>query len=154
MFEEIAGLPMHPLSVHAAAVFVPLLALVAGAYVLVPKLRPRVGWVAAVLAVVAPVAAVVARFSGEAFLTRRGFLREGLIGDHARYGDLTMLAALVLGILTLALLTIGRPDRRVRIRRVLGALVVVAAVTAVVFVVLAGDAGARSVWEHQWQLSR
>ncbi len=73
MFEEIAGLPMHPLAVHAAVVFVPLLALAALAYGLVPKLRRKVGWVAVLLALVAPASAVVARLSGDAFLQRRGF---------------------------------------------------------------------------------
>lgn len=154
MFEDFAGLPMHTLAVHAAVVFVPLLALAAGAYVLVPKLRPRLGWVAALLAVVAPAAAVVARLSGDAFLQRRGFPREGLVGDHATYGEQAMWATLALGVLTLTLLTVGRPDRRRVPRRVIGTLVVVAAVAAVVLVVLAGDAGARSVWESQWQLSR
>lgn len=149
MFEDFAGLPMHTFAVHAAVVFVPLLALAALAYALVPKLRRKVGWVAVVLAVVAPASAVVARLSGDAFLERRGFPRQGLIGDHADYGNMTMWLTLALGVLTLALVAAGRRSKA--LGGVLSALVAVAAVAAVVFVVLAGDAGARSVWEHQWQ---
>ena len=36
MFEEFAGIPAHPLLVHAAVVFVPLLALAAVAYAFLP----------------------------------------------------------------------------------------------------------------------
>lgn len=149
MFEEIAGLPMHPLAVHAAVVFVPLLALAALAYGLVPKLRRKVGWVAVLLALVAPASAVVARLSGDAFLQRRGFPREGLIAEHADYGSLTMWVTVALGVLTLALVAFGRRSKA--FGGVLTALVAVAAVAAVVLVVLTGDAGARSVWEYQWQ---
>lgn len=149
MFEEVAGLPLHPLAVHAAVVFVPLLALVALAYALVPKVRPKVGWAAVVLAVVAPVTAVVSRLSGEAFVERTGYPLQGLIADHADYGNLTMWVSLALGVLTLALVVVGRRSKVVG--GALSALVVVAAVAAVVLVVLTGDAGARSVWEPRWQ---
>lgn len=154
MFEDFAGLPMHALAVHAAVVLVPLLAIAAGAYALVPKLRPKLGWVAVGLAVLAPVAAVVTGLSGEAFLERRGFAQEGLIGDHATYGYLTMWVSLLLGVLTLALVAVGRHGRRKVPTRILSGLVVLAAVAAAVAVVLAGDAGARSVWEHQWGLTQ
>ncbi|HEX2356851.1 MAG TPA: hypothetical protein VHI50_10380, partial [Micromonosporaceae bacterium] len=64
MFEEILGVPAHPLLVHAAVVFVPLLIAAALAYALVPALRGRVGWAVALLAVAAPLAAWFATLSG------------------------------------------------------------------------------------------
>ena len=70
MFDKFMGLPMHPLLVHAVAVFVPLLVLAALAYAFIPPLRARVGWVAVLLAVAAPVSAFVTMKSGEA-LERR-----------------------------------------------------------------------------------
>ena len=44
MFDQINGLPVHVLVLHAAVVFVPLLALGAVVYALVPRWRPRMGW--------------------------------------------------------------------------------------------------------------
>ncbi|MEK8104897.1 hypothetical protein NKG94_06190 [Micromonospora sp. M12] len=70
MFEEFMGLPAHPLVLHLAVVFVPLLALLTVGYALVPPIRPHTRWVLALLALGAPVAALLARLSGDAFLER------------------------------------------------------------------------------------
>ena len=71
MFDQFNGLPLHPLVVHAAVVFVPLLVVTAILYGVVPQLRSRIGWVAALLAVAAPTAALVAMLSGRAFKESR-----------------------------------------------------------------------------------
>jgi len=42
VFEQLLGLPAHPLLLHATVVFVPLLALGTIAYAVVPRLRRRV----------------------------------------------------------------------------------------------------------------
>ncbi len=59
MFDQINGLPVHALVVHAAVVFVPLLVLGAIAYAVVPRWRPRVGWAVVLLAIAAPAAVFV-----------------------------------------------------------------------------------------------
>ncbi|MGH3739541.1 MAG: DUF2231 domain-containing protein [Micromonosporaceae bacterium] len=69
-FEEILGLPAHPLLVHAAVVLVPLLALVGVVYGLIPPLRRKLDLLLVGLALVAPAAVYAARESGEAFRTR------------------------------------------------------------------------------------
>ena len=43
MFDQINGLPVHVLVLHAAVVFVPLLALGAIVYALVGPWRPKIG---------------------------------------------------------------------------------------------------------------
>ena len=93
MFEEILGLPAHVLVVHAVVVLVPLLALLAIAYVALPRWRHRLDWALGLLAVVAPVTAFVAVKSGEEFtdaLVARGFQGPILdqIFEHSRYGDI------------------------------------------------------------------
>lgn len=103
MFEEISGLPLHPLAVHGAIVLVPLLVLASLAYALIPQLRTRVGWVAVLLSVAAPVAAVVAKLSGEAFQQRRALPLAGQLADHRDYGTFTMWLTIALGVLTLVL---------------------------------------------------
>lgn len=155
MFDEFMGTPMHPLLVHAAVVFVPLLVLAALVYALVPRLRARIGWAAALLAVAAPVSAFLAMQSGEAFerrLVEKGFQGEILvqIQKHAEYGDRTFWFSLALAVAT-GLLLVTTGSRRLSglpswIRPLLSAVVVVLAVVAAGYVYLAGDSGAKAVW--------
>ncbi|MGH3662652.1 MAG: hypothetical protein ACRDT8_02030 [Micromonosporaceae bacterium] len=70
MFEEVTGLPAHPLFVHAPIILVPLLALVGVVYVLIPPLRRKLDWALVPLAVAAPASVWAARMSGEAFQAR------------------------------------------------------------------------------------
>lgn len=156
MFKEFMGIPAHALLVHAAVVFVPLLVLAGMVYAVVPKLRARVGWVAALLAVAAPVAAFLAKESGEQLqevLTAKNYPPQILdkVGEHAEHGDQTFLFSLGLGIATGLLLFVTSRHERVRnlpswVSRVLCGVVVVLAVLSMIFVYLAGDSGAKAVW--------
>jgi uncharacterized membrane protein len=154
VFEEFNGLPLHPLAVHAAVVFVPLLVLASLAYALVPRWRTRVGWLAALLAVIAPISAVVARMSGESFAERRELPVEGDLANHSTYGTYTMYASLALGLLTLALYLVrrsgGGSQAKTWVAGALTGLVVIAAGVSVVYACLAGDLGSRIVWEGIW----
>jgi uncharacterized membrane protein len=160
VFDEIMGLPMHPLVVHVAVVFIPLLALTAAAYALVPRLRARVGWVATLLAIAGPLGAFVARESGQELeqrLVAANYGQEILdkVNDHQGYGDLTFWFSLGLGAGTLLLvfltngLTTGQATMGgvpVWLTWVLGAAVIVLAGVTGVYVFLAGDSGADAVW--------
>jgi hypothetical protein len=156
VFDQFNGMPMHVLTVHAAVVFVPLLALTAVVYALVPRLRARVGWVAALLAAGAPLATLVAKLSGEAFkhrLQNSGLNEQGLapIVTHQGYGDLTFWYTLGLGIVTgvMIFLTVRSERSRPLPRFVdlgLSVLVVALAAIAGYYVFKAGDTGATAVW--------
>ncbi|MEH0841693.1 DUF2231 domain-containing protein [Micromonospora sp. CPCC 205711] len=156
MFKEINGLPGHVLVVHAVVVFVPLLALLAAAYGLMPRWRPRLDWAVAVLAVVTPILAWVATESGEAFqeaLEAKGYPPELLakIHEHSEYGEnlLWFTVGLAVAALVLLALTSGRfrtPQLPAWVTWALTALVVVLAVLALVYAYLTGDSGAESVW--------
>jgi uncharacterized membrane protein len=154
VFEEFLGLPLHPLAVHAAVVFVPLLALTSLVYALVPRLRARVAWVAVLLAVAAPTSAVVARQSGQGFADRRTLPVEGDLANHQEYGTFTMWASLALGVFTLGLYLVRRAGggsvARTWATGALTVLVVAAAVASAVYAALAGDLGSRIVWEGVW----
>ena len=65
---EIAGLPLHPLVVHAAVVLGPLASLVGLAYAARPSWRWALRWPLVVLAVAAFAGVVLAWFSGRAYL--------------------------------------------------------------------------------------
>jgi uncharacterized membrane protein YkvA (DUF1232 family) len=166
LFEEFMGIPAHPLLIHAAVVFVPLLALATVGYAVLPILRPHLRLVLAVLGVVGPIAALLARLSGDAFFERmreRGRVTEDfipVIERHQGYGENTMWAAIALGVVTLALVYFVAPTgaapryaggsggtRAVSV--VLAVLSVLAAAVALYYVVRTGDSGAKAVWEGQ-----
>jgi glucan phosphoethanolaminetransferase (alkaline phosphatase superfamily) len=164
VFEEILGIPAHPLLVHGAVVFVPLLVVAAIAYAAVPFTRRYVWWAALALAVVAPGAAWAAKLSGQAFrdrLVRNGakdptFLAD--IDNHMNFGTWTAYLATILGVLTLLLVLViaKRPvDGEVAaggstIVTIVSAVVIVAvAVATGYYVFRAGDTGAHIVWSGQ-----
>ncbi|MEJ3745687.1 DUF2231 domain-containing protein [Actinomycetes bacterium KLBMP 9797] len=161
MFEEFMGIPAHPLLVHAAVVFVPLLALLAIAYAFVPAVRRHTRWVLGLLAVGAPLAALAAKLSGDAFFARmnaRDAITEGFyptIDNHRDLGTLTLYAAVVLGLLTLALVFLVAPAGGTAVVRTgalpiaLGVLVAVASAASLYYVIRTGDSGAKAVWTGQ-----
>lgn len=154
---EIAGLPAHPLIVHAAVVFTPLAALLVVAFAVLPKHRWLTRWPAA-LAVVAALASVwAARLSGQSMLNDNPALAQ-LVQTHqdrAKLLSLIMIGFAVLALLgTWALggpsaLASGRGEVTSRVAvldKVLPAVLVVVALVVLVQVVLTGDAGSRAVW--------
>ncbi|WP_033343658.1 DUF2231 domain-containing protein [Catenuloplanes japonicus] len=153
MFETINGMPAHVLLVHAAVVFVPLLALGAIVFAVWPAVRHRIDWAVAMLAVVAPLAALFSMLSGNAFYKMReedGTPEEFLdqIGVHASYGQRTFFFSLGLGLVTGALLLLVR--RAGTPKAVTIGLSVVAVLLALVtgyFVVMTGDTGASMNWK-------
>ena len=157
MFKEIMGLPAHALLVHAAVVFVPLLVLFAIGYAVLPRFRARIGWVAAILAVVAPASALVAKISGEELkqvLVEKGYPPSILdqVTEHQGYGDLMFWHALGLGVVTglLIFVTSGHPRARALpswVHLVLAGIVVVLGVITAGYVYLTGDSGAQAVWQ-------
>ncbi|MFI7608597.1 DUF2231 domain-containing protein [Micromonospora sp. NPDC049366] len=156
MFEQIQGLPIHVLVVHAVVVLVPLLALLAVAFVAVPRWRRRLDWAVGILAVIAPVTAWVAVESGEALtdaLVARGFQGPVLdqIFEHSRYGDILFRLVLPLGIVALLLLAVTSGHPRVPklpalVTPILSVAVVALAIASLVYVVLTGHSGAETVW--------
>ena len=158
MFREVSGIPTHVLLVHAAVVLVPALVLAAVGYAFLPRFRARLDWLAAGLAVLAPLAAWLATESGEELqevLVEKGYPAEILdqVHEHAGYGEQTFWFSLALGAVTLLLLVVHRGHPRLpALPRWVGPLLAVAVlvlgVVAGVFVYLAGDSGAHVVWQN------
>jgi hypothetical protein len=156
VFEEFLGLPAHPLVVHAAVVFVPLLVIAGLVHAFVPRVRGRVGWAALLLAVAAPLTAFVATQSGEAL--QKVFVAKNYppqildqVAEHQRYGDLTFWFTLGLGLSTalLVAVTSGHP----RLPRLpwwvslasTGGIVIFGILSAA-YIYLTGESGAEAVW--------
>jgi hypothetical protein len=149
--------------IHAAVVFVPLLAILAIAYALIPFIRPHVRSVLALLALAAPISALLAKISGDAFF-RRLQSRNRVSPEyfpkleaHQQFGTYTLYAATALALVTLALVYFVRPrvaaagaaggggSTRV-LSLLLGALSVVAAAVSLYYVFRTGDSGGKAVW--------
>jgi hypothetical protein len=162
---EIAGLPLHPLVVHAAVGVVPLSALATWAFALVPSWRWLTRWVALVLAVSAVGVIVVARESGKDLFEEQYGGQPATVPavqqaqTHADRADVLLWVVIALAVLVaLAFwllpgpsgLVTGRLDHRGNgaawVTTVVPAALVVLALVAFVWVVLTGDAGARAHW--------
>lgn len=149
MFDVVAGLPLHPLVVHAAVVLVPVAALVVALAAVWPRFRRWAGYLPAGLALAALVVVPVAVRSGEALQSRLG--DPPFIEEHADLGE-----GLVPWTIALALVGVAVSVTEVLRRRgqdlhrgvVVGVAVVAVAVGvgAVVQTVLVGHSGATSVW--------
>ncbi len=151
---EIAGLPLHPLIVHAVVVLVPLtgLALVLGA--LIPAARRRLGIVTPLAALLVAVLVPVTILAGERLKEQVGPIPQVL--HHEALGR--MLPPWVLAMLLVAVAQWawyrfrtpregGRPARTDRIAGIAFAVLsVVVAAGSTTLVVLIGEAGARAVW--------
>jgi hypothetical protein len=159
VFEEILGLPLHPLAVHVPIVLVPALALVSVVYALLPRFRAQLEWLAALLAVAAPVSAYVAKLAGEALRDNRvapnaspGILAG--VNDHANLGNRLVWAAIGLGVVTLLLIGArrmrGGPAGKTWVTWGLAGLVVIGAVLASIAIFQVGDSGANMVWKDRW----
>lgn len=161
MFEEFTGIPVHPLLVHGAVVFVPLQVAAAIAYGLWPFARRHIGWLVASLAIVGPAAAYAAKLSGEAFqarLIRNGTTDQSIlakIAEHQGFGNQTTWFSLGLGALMILLIVLRRLTRSVEGRSgsgpaaltwVVTGLGVLVGLTAVYYVVRAGETGAHIAW--------
>ena len=159
---EIAGLPLHPLVVHAAVVLIPLTALLAIGFAVLPRWRWLLRWPTAVASRARASAGVPGglperrgarggqRPSCAAPLVQRARARAGEL-----LLDLTIVLAVVVVVAALVLpgpvaaLASGRarwPAGWCYADKVLPVLLVLAAAVVLVQVVLTGDSGARAVW--------
>lgn len=152
MFDQINGLPVHALVLHAAVVFVPLLALGAVVYALVSPWRAKIGWAVALLAVIAPVTTFVAKESGEKLYDR--LLSKGLSGkgkeildQHLGFGTRTFWFVLALGVVSLLLVGLTMRGSLPKVGQiVLGVIAIALAAACGYYVFRTGDSGATAVW--------
>jgi uncharacterized membrane protein len=155
---ELNGIPLHPLVVHAVVVFVPLAAM-AAIVMSLPRWRWLARWPALLLTLGATAAAYVATLTGGELKEDRGLETLPLVKSHAVWGDRLLIGMWVFAALVIVAFWVfphvtrlsGGKDRVARIaalEKPLMVLVPLAAVAVLVLVVLAGDSGARAVWQQ------
>lgn len=158
MFDKVLGIPAHPLLIHAAVVFIPLLVVGAIVYPLWPAARPRIGWAVTALSVVGPFSALFAFLSGRAFKAR--LIKDKVasptilskVTQHQSFGTNTMWFTIALGVVTLALIVytwrIARAGRTVPSAVWMGGavLTIILGVITGYYVFRTGDTGAHIAW--------
>jgi peptidoglycan/LPS O-acetylase OafA/YrhL len=157
MFERFGDLPLHVLVIHLAVVVLPVAALTAIAFAVLPKWRWLLRWPALVLGLGALVCAFVAKKSGDAFLAAVPQL-EKLVALHRSRANLLLWLVVAFAVLVVAAflllsgptaLTSGKGAKATKSRPlelVLSAAVVVLGVVVIYQTIRTGDAGARAVW--------
>jgi uncharacterized membrane protein len=143
MFDSIAGIPLHPLVVHAVVVLLPLACIGAVAVAIVPRWDRQFGFLVVSCAVVATGAAIVAKQSGEALASRVGF--------PAHHQSVAQWIPWFAGLLLICVAALWWLDRtrsgpRETSVKVLAAITIVAALVALGWVIVAGHTGATAVW--------
>lgn len=140
MFDTFAGLPLHPLVIHAVVVGIPLMAIITIVVAVRKNLRERFSWWVAGANLLLFLATLVAKESGEALQEAKG---GQLAIEHGQLGSLLPWFVLVL---TAASAAVAGTSRN----RTLGPIAVVASIVASILAVWwcirTGDAGARAVW--------
>jgi hypothetical protein len=154
VFDKLLGLPAHPLLVHAAVMFIPLLIAGSVVYGLFPQVRSRTAWAVAALAVAAPFAALFAKLSGDKLrqrLTNQGLAGQTLsrVNEHRSLGNLTLWFAIGLGATTLLMMYMV--SRRASMLPswstiVIRVVVLALAGTSAYYIFWTGHSGARAVW--------
>ena len=151
MFDTIAGLPLHPLVVHATEVIVPVTAIVVTLAALWPLFRQRAGYLPLALASLALVP--LSTQSGEALQKRVG--ESSLIQTHSNLAEGLLPWVFGLVVVAAVLLWWHRNERKAaspRAPRWVALGVAVAAVFATtgttVQAIRVGHSGATAVWSE------
>lgn len=152
---QIAGLPAHPLLVHAVVVLIPLAALMVVVGSVWPAARRRLGILTPIVALVALVFVPLAKEAGEAL--ERQVPESAVLERHTELGD--QLLPWAIGLFVVAAgqrlwfrLRERRGERRSDPGRsrvltlVIAVVAIVVSVGTTVSVVQVGDSGARAVW--------
>jgi hypothetical protein len=158
MFERFGDLPLHVLVIHLAVVLLPVSALTAIVFAVVPKWRWLLRWPTLLLGLGALVVAYVAKKSGDAFVAAVPEL-EQLVKVHKDRGGVLLVYCIVFAVVAIAaFLLLGGPSslgsgkgakatRSRPLELVVSAAVVVVGVVVIWQTIRTGDAGAKAVWD-------
>jgi cytochrome b involved in lipid metabolism len=143
-FDTIGGLPLHPLTVHAASVLIPLSALALVLLVFVPKWRKAYLPLTVGALAVSVGLAFAAKQSGEALAAR-----VGTPADHQELGDLLFPASIGLFFLGLAFYFFTKTKNPKWTLQLAGGLSTAAVAGVVILSVLVGHSGAEATWGNR-----
>ncbi|MEU0095688.1 DUF2231 domain-containing protein [Kribbella sp. NPDC006257] len=160
MFERFGDLPLHVLVIHVTVLVLPVGALTAIVFALVPKWRWLLRWPTLLLGLASLVCAFVAKESGEAFVKAVPQL-DPLVKVHQDRGDLLFIFCIVFAVVAVAAflllsgptaLASGKGAKETKSRPLellVSAAVIVIGVAVIYQTIRTGDAGAKAVWTGQ-----
>ncbi|GAA3096715.1 hypothetical protein GCM10010464_70320 [Pseudonocardia yunnanensis] len=145
----IAGVPAHPLLVHAVVVLIPLAALGAVCLAVRPAWIRPYGLLVAAGALAGAAAATLAKLAGDQLEAAIDVTAEfaPVIAQHGQFGLFTMVAAWPFAVLAIVAAVLSRRPSGSGIRLV-GALSAASGLVAIAFTVLAGHSGSAAVWGY------
>jgi hypothetical protein len=160
MFERFGDLPLHVLVIHVTVLVLPVGALTAIVFALVPKWRWLLRWPTLLLGLASLVCAFVAKESGEAFVKAVPQL-DPLVKVHQDRGDLLFIFCIFFAVVAVAAflllsgptaLASGKGAKETKSRPLellVSAAVIVIGVAVIYQTIRTGDAGAKAVWTGQ-----
>lgn len=145
LFGSVAGLPLHPLVIHASIVLIPLVAIGALVMSYLPSFSRRYGKLILVTAIAAQVSLFLAKVTGEAFEE----ILDKDVGNHAELGEIAPFITLPMVVLIYLRWRLDRSGATVGsawVRRLTSLALIVASLASIAVIVLVGHSGAESVW--------
>ena len=145
LFGSVAGLPLHPLVIHASIVLIPLVAIGALIMSYLPSFSRRYGKLILVIALFAQLSLFLAKVTGEAFEE----ILDKDMGNHAELGEIAPFITLPMVALIYLRWRLDRSGATVGsvwIRRLTSLALILASLASIAVIVLVGHSGAESVW--------
>ena len=145
LFGSVAGLPLHPLVIHASIVLIPLVAIGALVMSYLPSFSRRYGKLILVIALFAQVSLFLAKVTGEAFEE----ILDKDMGNHAELGEIAPFVTLPMVALIYLRWRLDRSGATVGsvwVRRLTSLALILASLASIAVIVLVGHSGAESVW--------
>jgi hypothetical protein len=145
LFGSVAGLPLHPLVIHASIVLIPLVAIGALVMSYLPSFSRRYGKMILVIALFAQVSLFLAKVTGEAFEE----ILDKDMGNHAELGEIAPFITLPMVALIYLRWRLDRSGATVGsvwVRRLTSLALILASLASIAVIVLVGHSGAQSVW--------
>ncbi|AEF41204.1 DUF2231 domain-containing protein [Hoyosella subflava] len=154
MFDQVFDLPLHPLVVHAAVVFIPLAGLL-GVLLVVPRTRSWARLPLLLVSLAAAASAFVARESGQSLLIAISATAPPeelrVAAEHEQDGDRLFYITVAYALVAVIAYIVSAPGKtlyRGALGIVLSVLLVLGAGALIVQSVIAGHSGATAVWNH------
>lgn len=149
LFQQIQGLPWHPLVVHAVVILVPLSALALLAAIAVPKWRRPGQWFALTGLIIGGIGTYVAKLSGDSLSAA-----VGLPVFHAEWGNnMVALVAALIAVTGLWIFLEHLGGRRL-LERVTAGLAALLGVATVGMTYVVGHSGAEAVWAGTYEQAK
>lgn len=149
IFDEVQGLPWHPLVVHVVVVLIPLSLIGLMLIIFIPRWRRPGQWFVLAALAVGSVGAYVAKLSGDSLSAA-----VGLPVFHAEWGNnLLPLLAVLLAVVG-AWIWLDHLSGRKVLERVTAGLAIVLSVGALGLTYIVGHSGAEAVWARTFEEAR